>query len=271
MTPFEELIQRIKSLRDPQTGCPWDIEQTHASLTPYFLEEVHEFLDALERHGPSSAKTWEELGDVLFQVALHAELLSEKGHTDLAQVARRLAEKIVERHPHVFDPTAPRYGSADEVNRAWERLKSQRKAASGAPAPNLFERLDEIPRSLPALQRAARMGEKAASFGFDWPNAEEVRPKILEEFQEWTEAQTQGEEREREELGDLLFAIAQYCRLKKWTPESLLHGASDKFLGRMQGLQSLLDEQGLRWETESLESLEAFYQQAKARKPRGKH
>lgn len=256
------LIQTVAELRHPERGCPWDREQNHDTLKPYALEEVHEFLEALSAHGPDSPETWEELGDVLFQVVLHAQLLSERNKIDLDGLASGVARKLVERHPHVFDPNGPRFKTSAEVNKAWEQLKAARKAAQPAAAPiSRAERVASVPRSLPALQRAARVGEKAAAFRFDWPNAEAVLAKVDEEVAEFKQAST--ETHAQEEFGDLLFALAQYARLRRWDPEAILTAATNKFLGRFRALETEVERQGRNWDQLSLDDLEATWQKIK--------
>lgn len=276
MSAIQDLIQRVKDLRTPGTGCPWDLAQTHESVAPYFLEEVHEFLDALDRHGPNSPHTWEELGDVLFQIILHAQMLQEEGRPGFDEIARRTADKIVERHPHVFDPTHPKFETPEQVNKAWEKIKASRRAARAEAAktrgevllpdasPTPFQVVDSVPRSLPALQRSARLGEKAASFGFDWPDAASVWPKIAEELAELDEArQESNEAHEKEELGDLIFVLAQYARKRGWHPEQVLAAANEKFLGRYRIMDEAITKSGRTWTELSLEELEEIWQQAK--------
>ena len=274
---LSKLIETVRALRDPASGCPWDRAQTHESLKPYALEEIHEFLESLDSKGSTSPETWEELGDVLFQVVLHSQLLSERGLTHLDEIAGRTAAKLVERHPHVFDPNAERFSTPEQVNLAWERLKAQRKATQAAasvapaPQPSRAERVASVPRSLPALQRAARVGEKAAAFNFDWRDANAVLPKVREELNELEEALSHPdspatEAHAQEEFGDLLFALAQYARKRCWDPESLLAQATRKFLGRFEIMEQLVEAEGHQlWDTLSLEALDAFWNQAKKR------
>lgn len=261
---LQSLIETVRRLRDPQGGCPWDRAQTHHTLKPYALEEVHEFLESLDRKGADAPETWEELGDVLFQVVLHSQLLSERGLTTLDGIAAQTSAKLVERHPHVFDPKAERFQTPEEVNRAWERLKAQRKA--GQPPASRASRVSNVPRSLPSLQQASRVGEKAASLGFDWARAEDVLPKLHEELAE-LEADQGDEKRAQEELGDLLFAAAQYARKRKWDPEACLSTAVRKFLGRFETMEELILREGQDWDRLGLEGLERYWQAAKRHSP----
>jgi len=191
MNGISDLLKVVKKLRDPHGGCPWDLEQSHESLLPYFFEEVHEFSDALKSFGATHEKTIEELADVLYQVVLHAQMLEEKGASSFDQISALLCQKLIDRHPHVFDPSFPRYKNAAEVNKAWERIKAyakkkkQSRGVTESPTPESQEcstpashQLVSIPRALPSLQRSARIGEKAASFNFDWPTAERVIEKV---------------------------------------------------------------------------------------------
>jgi MazG family protein len=276
LSGVEKFLRTIHALRDPRSGCPWDLAQTHESLEKYFHEELHEFLEALKVEGPSSPKTWEELGDVLLQVALHAELASEKGYADFNEICRAAAEKIISRHPHVFDPEFPRFKTPDEVSRAWEQIKAHaRKTAMplgshqalppglpSVPSSEPGDQVQSVPKSLPALLRASRMGEKAASFGFDWNNAADVLAKVHEEVAE-LEADLNHEARAQEEWGDLVFALGQYARKRKWDPEQLLHRANEKFGARFAALDRRLHEQGLRWEDLDIETLEQHWQAIK--------
>lgn len=255
---LSQLISTVKALRDPKTGCPWDRAQDHQSLKPYALEEVHEFIDSLDELGPNAPHTWEELGDVLFQVVLHSQLLSERHLTDLDTIAAQTAAKLIERHPHVFDPKGPRYSTPDEVNKAWEQLKAKLKGKekSATPPPTRAQRVANVPKSLPSLQRAARIGEKAGSLGFDWNTPQEVMAKVQEELQELLEAQA-NETHAQEEFGDLLFALSQYARKRHWDPEALVGQASQKFLKRFAAMEARIEASGIPWESHSLEDLEA--------------
>ncbi|MBS1985246.1 MAG: nucleoside triphosphate pyrophosphohydrolase [Bdellovibrionales bacterium] len=259
LTGIQKLIDTVRALRDPATGCPWDRAQTHETLKPYALEEVHEFIESLEDQGPDSPHTWEELGDVLFQVVLHAQLLSERGLTHLDQLAGNTADKLVQRHPHVFDPQAPKFSTPQEVNQAWEKLKARKKSAQ-----TRAQRVASVPKSLPSLQRAARIGEKAASFGFDWQNAQQVLDKVREEMQELDESLLEaGEAHAQEEFGDLLFALAQFARKRRWDPEALLAQASRKFLGRFAAMEKSIEKGTQKWDEMSLAELESHWVKAK--------
>jgi MazG family protein len=247
------LLQVMKQLRDPKQGCPWDRAQTLNSLVPYFIEELYEYLEALQIHGPQAPQTWEELGDVLFQIVFHCQILEEQQLISLDQIAQNLADKLQKRHPHVFDSNGPRFDNPESVNRAWEGLKK----SPATPA----ERLSSIPPSIPALQRASRIGEKAAGFGFDWNSPAQVFEKVEEEFQELATAK--DDSHAQEEFGDLMFALAQYARKRGWDPETLTRAANQKFLRRFQSMEVLMSQEGASWKQQNTESLERYWAMAK--------
>lgn len=260
------LIERVAALRAPKTGCPWDQEQTHDSLMKYFFEELHEYADALEKHGPHDPKTIEELSDVLLQLALHAQLLSEAKQADLDHVAAICAEKIRQRHPHVFDPAFPRFSSAEEVSANWERIKAYSKASMAKNSGKVVtdsksSSVLDVPSTLSTLLRASRVGEKAASFGFDFDHSGDVLRKMREELDEIERAKT-PEERE-DELGDLLFAAAQYARKEKIDPDQALSRGTRKFTQRFERLEKEVKNRGLVWEKLSVRELEAIWQETK--------
>lgn len=269
---LEKLIEIVAKLRDPVEGCPWDLEQDHQSLMPYFFEELHEFKEALDGKGAADPSTVEELGDVLYQVAIHAQLLSEKGTSDLDQIADATAEKIRRRHPHVFDPQFPKFKTGAEVTAAWEKIKaaSKRPTVGSSATPTLSEntslsatqRLQDVPRQLPSLQRAARIGEKASGFNFDWNNANEIIAKLDEEIAEF-KVDRDHEEKGQEELGDVLFVIAQLARKKGWDPEKILQKACDKFLYRFEKIEKSLNAEGIKVEDAGNAKLEATWQKIK--------
>jgi MazG family protein len=222
----------IEALRHPSLGCPWDLEQNALSLLKYLSEEAAEFIEAVQTQGPSSAAAREELGDVLYQVVLHAELLREARLGSLDEIAEQCAEKVIARHPHVFDPDFERFETSDEVSQNWEKIKARARSNS-TPTRTPTQGALDVPASLPSSTRAARVGEKAASLGFDWSGAEQVLPKVEEELEELREAWT-VEHRAQEEFGDLMFALAQLARKRGWDPEHLTHQATVKFQARFE-------------------------------------
>jgi MazG family protein len=267
---FPELVRVMERLRGPG-GCPWDREQSHASLKPYLIEEAHEALEAIDL-GDDEALV-EELGDVLLQVVFHAELLREKGAHTIDDVVRAICEKLVRRHPHVFgDRTVSDSG---EVLRNWYALKAEeRKAKRGAEA----SALDGVPRSLPGLLRAQRLGEKAASVGFDWDGTDAVVAKLEEELGEIRRAiaeargasgdATESAERRahvQAEIGDLCFAAAQLSRHVGVDAEDGLRRACDRFSARFRYVEQTLHAVGRECKGTSMAELEALWVEAKQR------
>lgn len=249
-----KLLDVMKALRDPKSGCPWDQAQTHESLMPYLLEETFEVRDALLKNGEDSEAFAEELGDLLFQVVFHAQLLTERRGIDFNQIADRCADKLIRRHPHVFDPAHPGFDSATAVNSQWEQLKGAKVSAA--------DKLGSIPAELPALQRAYRLGEKAASLGFDWPSSSEAWTKVQEELAELQAATT--ETAKQEELGDLLFALAQWARKERLEPEWTLTRGNEKFQNRFLKVDALAGQQNLDLKKLSSAAILDLWRQAKA-------
>jgi tetrapyrrole methylase family protein/MazG family protein len=250
---LQSLVQIVASLRGPG-GCPWDQEQTHETLARYAVEEAHELAEALE----SKQDEWmkEELGDVLFQVILHAQLAQERKAFDLNDVIEALASKLVRRHPHVFSDQ--QVSGKDEVIANWEVLKKQEKAATDP-----FFDLN-VPAGLPALQRAAKIGFRTEKLKFDWENAEQVREKVREEFAELEEAlDLESDEEIRHELGDVFFSLAQLARHLDLDPEQIGREANRRFEGRFRVMMQLRDEKSLVWEAMTLEDKEHLWQEAK--------
>jgi MazG family protein len=246
-------------LRAPD-GCPWDREQTHESLRRHLLEEAYEVYDALaEGARPELA---EELGDLWLQVVLHAQLAAESGIFDLTDVEAAIAAKIVRRHPHVFGDADAR--TASDVNRQWERIKKQERGeAEGGPADGA---LDGISRSLPALAASAEMQERAASLGYDWPSMEGVYDKVTEELAEIREAERlhgSGSAEVRDEVGDLLFVLANVGRKLGADPEASLRGANEKFRRRFRIVERLASEAGRPLREMTFPELDALWDAAK--------
>lgn len=246
-TALEKFRDVIAKLRDPNGGCPWDLEQTHETLKPYIIEETYEVIDAIDNN---RGKLCEELGDVLLQVVLHAQLANEAKQFDLEQVIKQVTEKIVSRHPHVFGDVVAK--SSAEVLKNWEQIKKSEKKGKESV-------LDSIPRAMPALLRAQRMGEKAARLGFDWNDTEGVKAKIQEELAEFL-AEPPNSPQAQEEFGDLLFALAQFARKSNYNSEDLLAKACDKFAARFKRLEKRAGE---RMKDMSLDELESIWQELK--------
>jgi ATP diphosphatase len=248
----QALMELMSQLRDPERGCPWDLKQTFASIAPYTIEEAYEVADAIAHGDPAHLR--EELGDLLFQVVFHARVAQERGWFDLAAVADSIREKLIRRHPHLF---AGAQLAPEDLVRVWEEQKArERAAAAGGDAV-----LAGVPRALPALARAAKLGRRASRVGFDWPEAREVRSKVLEELHEVDEACTAAER--TEEIGDLLFAVANWARHLEVDPEEALRAANGKFQRRFERMEQLAGERGLKFQQLSMAEWDALWREAK--------
>ena len=246
-------------LRRPD-GCPWDREQTHASLRKHLLEETYEVYDALER-GATPALA-EELGDLLLQVVLHAQLAAEAGIFDMADVQASIARKIVRRHPHVFGDAVAR--TASDVNRQWERIKADERAeaAGGVDAARDRSALDGISASLPALAASQEMQDRAAALGYDWPDVEGVLEKAVEELSELARATDRAER--LEEFGDLLLVVVNVARKLGIESEAALRAANDKFRGRFRRVERMVAERGVAMRDLDFAALDDLWDAAKA-------
>lgn len=248
------LIGIMAALRDPQTGCPWDIEQDFASIAPYTIEEAHEVADAIAR------QAWDELpgelGDLLLQVVFHAQMASEAGLFDFADVARAISDKLVARHPHVFG-TESRDKTAAQQVADWEAIKAQERAGRAERGA-----LDGVALGLPALTRAVKLQNRAARVGFDWPSPDQVLDKLAEETAELREATDPAHR--AEEFGDLLFVMANLARHWDIDPESALRAANAKFTRRFRFIETALAAQGRRPEDSDLAEMDALWDAAKA-------
>ena len=256
---IQRLIDVVAQLRDPATGCPWDLEQTHASLLPYVLEEAHEVADAIRQGSDVDLK--EELGDLLLQVVLHAQIAREQQRFDLDAIADGIRDKLIRRHPHVFGDAVA--STSDEVRRSWEaiKLQEQAEALAGSSSP-LSDRLRTKVRGLPALAGAMTISKKAAKAGFEWDDMAGVWEKVHEELDELKEAVANGDKgHAQEELGDLLFTLVNVARWCSIEPEKGLAGTNQRFLDRFSRVEAALegDLQG-----RSINELEALWKQAKA-------
>ena len=255
------LLALMARLRDPKEGCPWDLKQTFSSIAPYTIEEAYEVADAIERHDQAHLK--DELGDLLFQVVFHARMAQERGWFDFAAVADGITEKLTRRHPHIF--AGAQLAESDLV-RVWEEQKAQERAAdAGAPAGVL----GGVPRALPALTRAAKLGRRAGRVGFDWPNARETRAKVIEELAEVDEAIAAAAAGDgaaaavAEELGDLLFAVANWGRHLEVDAEAALRQANGKFEQRFARMEALAGARGLSLKELSAAEWDALWREAK--------
>ena len=261
LAALAELIRVVAQLRNPEGGCPWDLEQTHASLVPYVLEEAHEVADAI-RHG-DDAHLQEELGDLLLQVVLHAQIAQEEGRFDLARISAGISDKLVRRHPHVFAGAEAADSAAVKAN--WEAIKATEKANDPASAPSaspLSDRLAGKVRGQAALAGAMTISKKAAAAGFEWDDMAGVWDKVHEELDELKEAVASGDKAHaQEELGDVLFTLVNVARWCGIDPEEGLAGTNRRFLDRFSRVEAALggDLQG-----RSIRELEGLWQQAKA-------
>jgi ATP diphosphatase len=232
------LLEVMRRLRDPVDGCPWDRAQDFASIAPHTLEEAHEVADAIAREDWPQLR--DELGDLLFQIVFYARLGEERGWFDFAALTAGIRDKLQRRHPHVFAPQDSQATDARTLNQAWEHSKAKERAAQGASGV-----LDGVALALPALTRAAKLGKRAARVGFDWPDAGAVADKVREELGELTTELAAGQQDAAgEELGDLLFALAQYSRHLGLDPESSLRNANRKFERRFQAMERQLQSAG---------------------------
>ena len=271
MKPSREiagLIEIMAALRTPETGCPWDLEQDFASVSPYTVEEAYEVADAIARGDKLDLK--DELGDLLLQVVFHARMAQEEGSFAFPDVVEAITTKLIRRHPHVFGDA--RDLSPAEVKVLWHRIKAEEKAAKAAAReaaglpPQAEERgvLAGVPHTLPSLTRAWKLQARASTVGFDWNDARLVLDKIREETAEIDEALAGGDKAAiHEEIGDLLFVVANLARHVDADPEACLAAASTKFERRFAGIEARLAENGRKPAEASLDELEALWQQVK--------
>ncbi len=260
--PLSRLLEIMARLRNPEGGCPWDIEQTFETIAPYTIEEAYEVADAIARKDFGDLK--DELGDLLLQVVYHAEMAREAGHFGFDEIARSIGEKMVRRHPHVFGDAE--IASAEHQSIAWEDVKAQeRDEKSGNQAGPAPSALDGVPLALPALMRAEKLGKRAARVGFDWPDISGVLAKVDEELAELRAELDDGTSaRQAQEIGDLLFACANLARKAGLDPETALHGASRRFESRFRFLEAALRAQQRDPKSVPLAELEKLWQAAKA-------
>lgn len=253
---MDQLLAVMRRLRDPKGGCAWDLEQTMRSIVPHTLEEAYEVADAIERDDPQAVR--DELGDLLYQVVFLARIAEESGQFNFDDVAGAIADKLVRRHPHVFG--AEQQLTAEQQTQAWEGYKQSERARAGEQGT-----LDGVARALPALTRAVKLGKRAARVHFDWPDASHMRAKLDEELAEFEETLREREsvERQTEELGDLLFVVANWARHLKLDPEAALRRANAKFESRFRHMESLARDRGLVLDQLDLDSWEGLWQEAK--------
>ena len=255
---IERLLWVMARLRDPDGGCPWDLEQDFATIAPYTVEEAYEVADAIARGDLEHLK--DELGDLLLQVVYHAQMAKEAGLFDFEQVAAGIADKMIRRHPHVFG--AASVADASAQSHAWEAAKAkEREDKAGAP----HRLLDDVPLALPALARAAKLQKRAARVGFDWPQVAQVLDKIEEEIAEIRAELAQADaDRTSDEIGDLLFAAVNLARHLGIDAETSLRASNAKFERRFGAIEDTLRARGRRLADASLDEMEALWQAAKA-------
>ena len=252
------LLEIMRRLRGPQGGCPWDLEQTFATIAPYTIEEAYEVADAIERQDWTELKG--ELGDLLFQSVFHAQMAEEAGYFTFDQVADTMSDKMVARHPHVFGDES-RDKSAEQQTRDWETIKAAERAQKAQKGT-----LDGVAVGLPALLRAMKLQKRAARVGFDWPETTQVLDKIIEESRELVEARDSlPQDKIEEELGDLLFVMANLSRHLGIDPEAALRQANAKFVRRFEYIEARLAGAGKQPEDSSLEEMDALWNEIRAR------
>lgn len=262
------LVAIMAALRQPETGCPWDIVQTFATIAPFTIEEAHEVADAIRRGDMVDLK--DELGDLLLQVVYHARMAEEAGHFAVADVIEAINAKLIRRHPHVFGDREA--GNPGAVKHLWDEIKQREKAeraaqrqAAGLPDDTPHGLLGGVKTALPAFQRAVRLQEKASTVGFDWNDALLVLDKIEEEAREVREVLVAGQQADiEEEIGDLLFAMANLARHAKVDPETALAGANAKFERRFRSIEVALAARGRNLADATLEDMEALWVAAKS-------
>lgn len=271
MHTLEDLLYLMRRLRDPRTGCPWDLKQDFATILPHTLEEAYEVADAIERRDWPHLE--EELGDLLFQVIFYGQMASEQQLFDLHSIIHRLVEKLIRRHPHVF-PEGTLHSERDpalspqeaQINANWDAIKQQEKAAKPAAPLRL---LDDVPVTLPAMSRAVKLQKKAGSVGFDWEDIAGVVAKIREELSE-VEAELEDRQPQRlqDEIGDLLFAVTNLARHLKVDPEVALRGTNQRFYNRFAVVEEQIAAQG-GWQSATPSMMEAAWQLAKQQEKNG--
>jgi len=255
MTSINKLLEVMRKLRDPETGCPWDVDQDFSTIAPYTIEEAYEVADAIEREDFDELRS--ELGDLLFQVVFYAQMASERGYFEFEDIAAGIADKMIRRHPHVFGSSAER--AAGKVDGSWEEIKEQERASHDDESA-----LAGVAKALPALKRAQKLGKRAGRVGFDWPDTNGVKLKIHEELGELEDAVGSRDAANiEEELGDVLFAVVNLARHHEIDPEKALTGANGKFERRFRAMEANVAAAGQEIRKLSLEALEQHWRKAK--------
>jgi len=262
---IERLLNIMARLRDPEGGCPWDLEQDFASIAPYTIEEAYEVADAIARGDMADLR--DELGDLLLQVVFHARMAEEREHFDFEAVAEAISDKMVRRHPHVFADESVESAAAQTAS--WERLKADERAARAAQHGHEPSALDGVSVALPAQTRAVKLARRAARVGFDWPDTESVLAKLDEELGELRREIEDGADAGRleDELGDVLFSVANLARHLDLDPEAALRRTNAKFEHRFRHVERRLREEGRRAEEASLQEMDRLWEEAKTVEP----
>lgn len=258
---ISRLLDLMARLRDPATGCPWDVQQSFSTIAPYTIEEAYEVADAIERKDMPALR--DELGDLLFQVVFHAQMAQEQGAFAFDDVVDAICDKMERRHPHVFGDAKIEDAQAQSV--AWEASKRRERASRGGGV------LDDVPTALPALTRANKLGKRAAQVGFEWPDVSGALDKLEEELAELREEITRDVDRNdiANELGDVLFCVVNISRYLQVDPETSLRHTNSKFEARFRYVEQKLKEQGRTPEEATLEEMDRLWEEAKAGKPVG--
>lgn len=258
MSEIQKLLEVMEKLRDKDAGCPWDVEQDFSTIAPYTIEEAYEVADAIARDDMEDLR--DELGDLLFQVAFHSQMAKELGSFQFEDVAAGIAEKMIRRHPHVFGTNKER--ARGPVKGAWERIKAEERTGKNSNAEN--SALDGVAVALPALKRAQKLGKRASTVGFDWPDTQGVRAKIVEELAELSAAESSGKsDAIAEELGDLLFSVVNLARHLEVDPEQALIEANRKFERRFRSMEAEAKNENIKLSRLDIDALEARWQRAK--------
>lgn len=259
LSHIESLLQIMAKLRDPDGGCPWDLEQNFATIAPYTIEEAYEVADAIELDDMSELR--DELGDLLLQVVFHAQMAKEAKEFQFEDVVRAICEKMIRRHPHVFGDEKAR--AAGTVSTRWEEIKAEEKAAKGKSKGQSL--LDDVPMALPALTRALKLQKRAATVGFDWPSTANVLDKLNEEMLELSHELAKGGDKDRleDEFGDILFVYANLARHLEIDPEAALRRTNAKFRRRFGRIEEKLAAQNRALTDSNLEEMDAMWNEAK--------
>ena len=257
-TQLRALIEVMAKLRDPIDGCAWDLEQDHASIAPYTIEEAYEVQDAIEKNDMQGLR--EELGDLLLQVVFQARIGEESGHFDFADIAQSITDKMIRRHPHIFGDHE--YRTAEEQRQAWEDIKAKERQSK-----NETRLLDDVASTLPAMMRAFKLQKRAARVGFDWPDSQQVLDKVKEELTE-VEAELTPDQinptRLEDEIGDVLFSVINLARKLDIDPEQALKSTNSKFTNRFNYVEETIVSNGNNLKDTSLDEMEDLWQKAKS-------